>query len=183
MGAVFAHPHVFVDATVKVQFNEKGLTAIHNRWSYDEMYSTAMMASGDKNGDGSITGAEFAWFQKTILDPLASSNYYNYVLKGSEFLGVEKIVNFRATLEKGHLVLDFDAVVSSPVKDDYTMVVVVVADPSNYIQMTTNMESADVDAPDAVDVEFFDDGLEGLTLFKAFLPTVRGLYLRYRKLQ
>lgn len=177
----FAHPHVFLDATVKVLFNETGLTAVRNHWVYDEMYSTAMMASGDKNGDGSITGAELAWFQKTILDPVSTSNYFNYVLNGTKFLGVEKIVNFKASMNNGRLTLDFDVVFTCPVKDDYTMIVVVVADPSNYIQVTTDMDVSDVDAPESVDVEFFDDGLDGLTMFRAFQSNVRGLYLRFKK--
>ncbi|WP_255416847.1 MULTISPECIES: DUF1007 family protein [unclassified Fibrobacter] len=181
VGVAFAHPHVFLDATVKVLFNETGLTAVRNHWVYDEMYSTAMMASGDKNGDGSITGAELAWFQKTILDPVSTSNYFNYVLNGTKFLGVEKIVNFKASMNNGRLTLDFDVVFTCPVKDDYTMIVVVVADPSNYIQVTTDMDVSDVDAPESVDVEFFDDGLDGLTMFRAFQSNVRGLYLRFKK--
>lgn len=179
----FAHPHVFVDVSVKVLFNDKGLAAVHNRWSYDEIYSATLMASGDKNGDGAITGSELVGLQKAVLEPLTTSNYNNYVLKGTEFLGVEKIVNFKASLEKGRLVLDFDAVFSSPVKDDYTMLVLVISDPSNYVMYTTDMENADVDAPESIDVEFFDDGLNGLTLFNAFQSNVRGLYLRYRRQQ
>ena len=61
------------------------------------------------------------------------------------------------------------------------MLVVVVADPTNYIQMTTDMENAVVDAPKTIEVEYFSDALEGLTLFKAFRSEIEGLYLRYKK--
>ena len=47
--------------------------------------------------------------------------------------------------------------------------------------MTADMENADVDAPDAIDVEFFDDGLEGLTMFRAFVFAPQGLFLRFKK--
>lgn len=176
----FAHPHVFVDARVKVLFNETGFSAVKNHWVYDEIYSAAMIASGDKNGDGKISADENNWFKDAILAPLEKSNYYNYVLKGTDFLGVEKIINFKASVEKGRLVLDFDAVFSAPAQKDYTMIVAVVGDPSNYIQITADMENSDVDAPDQMDVEFFNDVLEGLTMFRAFQSNVEGLYLRYR---
>ncbi|SHK68039.1 Protein of unknown function [Fibrobacter sp. UWEL] len=183
MGLAFAHPHVFVDATVKALFNEKGFSAIHNHWVYDEIYSAAMIASGDKNKNGKIDSDENGWFQNAILEPLAKSNYYNYVLKGVDYLPVEKIADFKASVVNGRLVLDFDARFSMPIQNEYTMLVAVVADPTNYIQITADMEKSDVDAPDLIDVEFFNDALDGLTMFKAFQPDVEGLYIRFRKKQ
>jgi hypothetical protein len=61
------------------------------------------------------------------------------------------------------------------------MLVIAVADPSNYIQVTTDMENADVDGPESLDIEFFNDGLQGLTLFRAFQSDIEGLYLRFKK--
>ena len=61
------------------------------------------------------------------------------------------------------------------------MLVIVVADPSNYIQMTSDMENAGVESPDNLEVEYFSDGLDGLSLFKAFRSEIEGLYLRYKK--
>jgi hypothetical protein len=79
------------------------------------------------------------------------------------------------------LVLDFVIEFAAPVVADYSMLVIVVADPTNYVQVTCDMEGADVAAPQAIDVEYFADGLEGLSLFRAFLPYVEGLYLRFKK--
>ena len=75
----------------------------------------------------------------------------------------------------------FAAKFEIPVTADYTMFVVVVSDPTNYIQMTTDMENADVDAPDELDVDFFDDGLDGLVLFRSFVFAPQGLFLRFKK--
>lgn len=176
-----AHPHVFVDATVKVLFTQDGFSAIKNHWVYDELYSMAMMSSGDKDGDGVISDEENRWFCDAIMEPLRKSNYYNFVLVETSFLKVQELKNFRATFKNNRLVLDFDAKFSVPVQADYTMLVVAVADPTNYIQITTDMEKADVDAPDAIEVEFFNDALSGLTLFRAFRSDIEGLYLRFKK--
>ena len=97
------------------------------------------------------------------------------------FLKVQELKNFRATFKNNRLILDFDTKFSVPVQADYTMLVVAVADPTNYIQITTDMEKADVDAPDAIEVEFFNDALSGLTLFRAFRSDIEGLYLRFKK--
>jgi len=176
----FCHPHVFVDATIQVMFNKSGFSSIKNHWVYDELYSSAMISSGDKNGDGKISAEESPWFQRVILEELAGNNYFNYVQCGKDFLRAEKIQNFRASVQDGRLALDFEVVFNQPVSKDYTMLVVVVADPTNYILVTSDMEKSGADGPDEIDVEFFNDGLDGLTLFRAFLPSTQGLFLRYK---
>lgn len=177
----FAHPHVFVDAKVKVLFNESGLTGIQNHWVYDEIYSTASIASVDKDGDGKLSANESESLKSVVLNEIAKSNYFNYVQSGSDFLVAQAVENFRASVKNGRLVLDFVVGFSAPVGTDYSMLVIVVADPSNYVQVTADMENADVAAPESMDVEYFSDSLEGLSLFRAFLPYVEGLYLRFKK--
>ena len=148
-----AHPHVFADVTVKAVFDQNGFTGVQNQWAFDEVF----------------------------LGPLEQNNYYNYVQFGTKFLRAEKIENFSVKMKNGKMVLDFKVAFSVPATSDYTMLVVVVSDITNYIQMTTDMENADVDAPDAMDVEFFPDNLKGLTLFRAFMSDTEGLFLRFKK--
>lgn len=176
-----AHPHVFVDASIVVRFDDVGFAGIRNHWVYDELYSVAMMSSGDTDGDGVISDSENEWFCKAILGPLKNSNYYNYVQMGSDFLKVRGLKGFRATFKNNRLILDFETVFSGPATSEYTMLVMTVADPTNYIQITTDMEKADVDGPESLEIEFFNDALEGLTLFRGFRSDIEGLYLRYMK--
>ena len=176
-----AHPHVFADVSLKVVYDKAGFCGIKNHWVYDEVYSAAMAASADQDNNGKFSASENSKLEKDILGPIAKSNYYNYVQAGSVFLKVKRIKNFKASLEKGKLVLDFETEFSQPAESDWTMLVVVVADPSNYIQMTSDMENADVESPDNLEVEYFSDALEGLSLFKAFRSEIEGLYLRYKK--
>lgn len=177
----FAHPHVFADVKVKVLYDATGFVGIENHWTYDEAYSIAMLSSVDKDGDGKISAGELSSLQTAILGPIEKSNYYNYVQAGSNFLSAKRIRDFKASMVKGKLVLDFVTEFSMPAGADWTMLVVVVADPTNYIQMTSDMENADVDAPKSLEVEYFSDALDGLTLFKAFRSEIEGLYLRFKK--
>ena len=166
-----AHPHVYADVTVKAVFDCDGFVGVQNHWVFDEMYSAAMSAS--------IANPEE--IKKAVLEPIASNNYYNYVLVETSFLQARDIKNFKAEIKNGKLVLDFMVAFSVLAKSDYTMVTIVVNNPTNYIQMTTDMDKADVDAPDEMDVEFFADNVKGLTLFRAFRGDVQGLYLRFKK--
>ena len=166
---------------MQVFFNENGLSGILNHWVYDEVYSTATVASVDSDGDGKLSAKESEALKPIVMSLVSKSNYFNYVQSGSDFLEAKSIKNFSASVEKGRLVLDFMVSFVAPVGDDYSMLVIVVADPTNYVQVTTDMEEADVAAPGSIDVEYFSDSLEGLSLFRAFLSDVQGLYLRFKR--
>lgn len=176
-----AHPHVFADVSVKAVFSQDAFTGVQNRWTFDEVYSAAMFASADENGDGKITGNEIDEVKRLVLDPLQQSGYFNYVTVESKFAPAQKIEGFSVAMQNGKLVLDFKVAYSIPATSEYTMLVIVVSDQTNYIQMTTDMENADVDAPDGLDVEFFPDEVRGLTLFRAFRSDTEGLFLRFKK--
>lgn len=177
----WAHPHVFADVTVQAVFDETGFIGVQNHWEYDEIYGTSMFAAADANDDGSLSKKELESLKIAVLAPLAKQNYYNYVLSGTNFLPALNVENFQATKKNGKLVLDFLIRFSVPVSNEYKFLVIVVDDPSNYIQVTSDMGNSDAKAPDAIDVEYYDDSLEGLTMMKSFRSDVEGLYVRFKK--
>lgn len=177
----WAHPHVFADVTVQAVFDETGFIGVQNHWEYDEIYGTSMFAAADANDDGSLSKKELESLKIAVLAPLAKQNYYNYVLSGTEFLPALNVENFQATKKNGKLVLDYLIRFSVPVSNEYKFLVIVVDDPLNYIQVTSDMGNSDAKAPDAIDVEYYDDSLEGLTMMKSFRSDVEGLYVRFKK--
>ena len=83
---VWAHPHVFVDAKVKVVFDNIGFAAVNNQWVFDELYSAAMMSSWDDNSDGVVSSAESSRLCHEILQqpwfiPIRISciNFYTFL--------------------------------------------------------------------------------------------------------
>ena len=176
-----AHPPVYADVGVVAEFDQGGFVGIRNHWVYDEMYSTAMASSAGHSGAGAFTAKEVEWLKAAILGPIQEKNYFNYVQVEASFLKAEGVKDFKASMKNGKLVLDFVVTFSVPAASDYVMLVIVVSDPTNYVQMTTDMEKADVSAPKGLEVEFFADGLEGLTLFRGFRSEIQGLYLRFKR--
>lgn len=177
----WAHPHVFADVTVQAVFDEMGLIGIQNHWEYDEVYGTSMFAAADEDGNGTLSDKELKFLKDAILGPLASQNYYNYVLNLSKFIPAGDVEKFQAKKKNGKLILDYLVRFSIPVSKEYNFFVVVVADPSYYIKVTTDMEKSGAQAPDVIEVEYYDDSLEGLTMMKTFRSDVDGLYVRFKK--
>lgn len=177
----WSHPHVFADVKVQAVFDESGLVGIQNHWEYDEIYGSAMFAAADEDGNGVLSESETGLLKSVILDPMEKDNYRNYLLYKTEFLKAESVENFQGTLRNGKLVLDFLVRFKIPVTADYTFFVFVVTDPTNYILIKSDMENSDVSAPDNLNVEFYNDVLEGLTMMRAFRSDVEGLFVRFKK--
>jgi len=182
--SAFAHPHIFIDATANLIFDDNGLEGVLNTWKFDLIYSQAMIAAVDKDQNGIFDAAETAEFKKQIVDPAKQFSGFNYLGDGTIFFVPKGTKDLKASVKNGKLVIQFLNQFDIPVKsNDYTMLLLAVTDPTNYIQITIDMEKCEVKAPKSIDVEYFVDSLKGITLFKNFSANVKGLYVRYRKIQ
>lgn len=176
-----AHAEVFADVKVNASFDKYGFIGVQNIWSFDEVYSREVVSEIDRDGNGIFSKKELADLEKMVLGTFESEACFNLVLWGSKFLGAEEIKNFSARIENRRLVLDFlVAYPVIPATTEYSMLVITVWDPLNNILMTVNMDDSGV-KNDSLDVEFFSDKLEGLTLFRGFSAGAEGLYVRFKK--
>jgi len=184
-GLAAAHPHVFIDAKVDLVFDEKEFVGVQNRWEFDLIYSQAMIAAADANNDGKFDSNELELYKEQIVDAALQYSRFNYIGDGTRFYSPRESKNLKASVTPdGKLDVEFLNTFHIPSNpDDYTMLVLAVTDPTNYILITVDMEKSEVSAPDAMEVEYFVDALDGLTLFKNFSGTVKGLYVRYQKAQ
>lgn len=182
-GFALAHPHVFIDAGVDLVFDENGFVGVKNRWTFDPIYSQAMIAAGDKNQNGTFEQDELPFYREQIVEAAREYSRYNYVGDGTTFFSPHEARDLAVSVDaNGKLVVEFLNVFRIPgTANDYTMLVVAVTDPTNYILITTDMDKSEIKAPNGIDVEYFVDSLEGLTLFKNFSGSVKGLYVRYKK--
>jgi len=185
VGIAVSHPHVFIHAKVDLVFDENEFIGVQNRWEFDLIYSQAMIAAADANGNGTFESNELSLYKDQIVDAAVEYSRFNYIGDGTRFYSPKESKNLKASVSKeGKLVVEFLNTFHIPSNpNDYTMLVLAVTDPTNYILITVDMEQSEVSAPDAMDVEYFVDALDGLTQFKNFSGTVKGLYVRYQKAQ
>ena len=181
--ALYAHPHIFVDAQASLIFNADEFVGVQNRWEFDLIYSQAMIASADKNQNGHFEKNELDFLEEKNIKPYLAFSRFNYLGDGNQFYNPKEIQNLKASISaEGKLVLEFLNAFHIPgISNDYTMLVLVVNDPSNYISITIDMEKSTVQSPKEMDVEYFVDALDGLTQFKNFSRQVKGVYVRYKK--
>lgn len=179
--ALYAHPHIFATAFISVAFETSGELVIKNRWVFDELYSAAKIESIGAKKDGEVSKAEMLDIERSVVQMAQRFNYYNYLLVGTQFMAAKDYKNLVVKKEGKRLVVYFDLSFNLKATDDYTILTLAVRDLSSYIDIDLDISKVEVDAPPNIEVEYFTDVLKGLTLFKAFPPTMEGLYLRFRK--
>lgn len=75
-----AHPHILVDAHVKLLFDQRGdLTAIANVWDFDEAFSAYAIQGYDSKGDGRPTRQDLQPLAQINMDSLKEYHFFTSV--------------------------------------------------------------------------------------------------------
>lgn len=76
----WAHPHILVDAHVKLVFDQHGdLAAIANAWDFDEAFSAYAIQGYDSKGDGKPTREDLQPFAEINVQSLKEYHYFTRV--------------------------------------------------------------------------------------------------------
>lgn len=73
-----AHPHVFVTTESMVVIESNAISAIQQKWTFDELYTSMAIQGLDKNGDGKYDREELAELAKINMDGLKEFAYFTY---------------------------------------------------------------------------------------------------------
>ena len=102
-----AHPHVFIDTSVTVVFDQKGITGFRIEWEFDEMFSAMIIQDFDEDYDSSFSSAEIENIEQNAFSNLKNFHYFTYISwKGGEYDG-KKIEDFYAAISGGTLIYRF----------------------------------------------------------------------------
>ena len=103
----FAHPHVFIEARVKLEFDDQGLAGIRMVCTFDDMFAVMVAGDFDKNNNGILEPEEMANVKKGMFDNLVHYSYYAFIKIDSKPFEVKYVRDFKATLNKGVLTYEF----------------------------------------------------------------------------
>ncbi len=98
--ALYAHPHVWIDASVKIHLNDKKqITAITEVWEFDDMFSLAVIEDSDKNKDKKFSEEEIASVKKFYFLNLENYGFYtNIFIDGKEMPLKMTLTDFSAEI-------------------------------------------------------------------------------------
>ena len=103
-----AHPHIFIDATVTVVFDDSGaVIGIRNSWTFDEAFSVWQIQGLDANNDGTTSPEEMQDLADENMVGLAEYQFYTFAGEGGETLPMTAMDDPRFVHENGLSTLTF----------------------------------------------------------------------------
>ncbi len=93
---ISAHPHLFIDVSMKFIISDSGLSGIYTNWSIDEMNSTQMIYYYDMNKSGKFEKKELIEILRFTLPNIQNMTTISW---GTHFLNVQKVERFNAIIK------------------------------------------------------------------------------------
>ena len=102
-----AHPHVFIDYAVTVQFDHGLPRQVRMSWSYDDMYSDLVRYQLVPTAGDHLSPAEMARIRMKTFDMLAPAHYFTEVRWNRQPATVGDAVDFQVAFVDGRAVYGF----------------------------------------------------------------------------
>ena len=99
VGDVWAHPHVFIDNTVTIVFDQKGMAGIKTTWVFDEMFSELIIHDYDTDQDGAFSADEEGKIKTEVFSNLKNYHYFTYINIAGKAFNVRYVKDFSAHLD------------------------------------------------------------------------------------
>lgn len=129
---VYGHPHVFIDTTVTVVFDERGIIGFKIQWLFDEMFSSMIIGDFDENYDLKFDAREIANIEKNAFSNLKNFHYFSYIKINGRDYPFSKVTNFNATIVGENLIYAFYIPCTVEAKSTEQVVAVAAYDDSYY---------------------------------------------------
>ncbi len=104
---LFAHPHMFIDTEMEVRLSNDNLEGIEITWHFDPMFTAAICADFDTNGNDHFNNEETASVFSNAFSNLQSSEYFTFVNIDGQVYSPERIEEFSVFVEDGALAYRF----------------------------------------------------------------------------
>ncbi|MGE4294202.1 MAG: DUF1007 family protein [Campylobacterales bacterium] len=149
---LWAHPHVFVDAKLRIFTGANGVEKIAVTWVMDEMTSQLFLMDFDANANGKLEPDEVAFMKQESFNHLIDYNYFlRLFIDGREAPLNVQAQNFTPAIENHRLVYRFELPRQTPLKPGQKMRIQV-ADEEGYMAMT--LKKSDVAFEGAAQPDF-----------------------------
>ena len=102
-----SHPHVFLENSLTIVFDENGLAGIQVRWVFDEFFASMIAGDYDQNHNGRFENEEITDIKKEAFDNLANFQYFSVIKIDKKPFEVKYVREFSASLSNGKMIYKF----------------------------------------------------------------------------
>jgi len=102
-----SHPHVFIQNSLRIVFDQQGLAGVQVSWVFDEFFSSMIADEFDRNHNNTLEESEIHAMKKEAFANLAKFDYFSFIKIDGKPFKVAYIRDFTASLEGGKLIYEF----------------------------------------------------------------------------
>lgn len=162
-----AHPHVWIDATLKYVVDDGKVTALDITWVFDDLYSALVFEDFDSDGDGTLSQKELDMLVGLSAVNLMSYSFFTHLKLRGETHYVATVKEFYAEVAEGDLVL-YRFRVPLPAPTDPQDVTVGLFDDSYYVDVA--LAEGEISVPEGCRARLEPDQNEPL-YYGTYFPT------------
>lgn len=130
-----SHPHVFIQNTLAIVFDQQGLAGVRVKWVFDEFFSSMIVGDYDQNHNNKLENSEVKTIKREAFTNLASYGYFTFIrIQGKPFK-VEYVRDFSAALAGGKLIYEFWIPCHVKASSTFKQFIISQYDPSYYTRV------------------------------------------------
>ncbi len=104
---VSSHPHVFIDSSLTVLFDERGLAGFKIQWVFDEMFSSIIIHDFDENRNGKFETSEVKKLKEGAFSNLKNFDYFTIIKITGQDFKVKYVRDFTSSIRENIVVYNF----------------------------------------------------------------------------
>ncbi|KPC54217.1 DUF1007 family protein [Amantichitinum ursilacus] len=128
-----AHPHVWVTYEVSAVFKNAQLTALRQRWTFDDQFTSAVLGDIGKSKIKTVDRATAAKIRANAFDNLANYQYFQHVNVNGRPINLGAPTDFNVKLKGDQLVYEFSLPLNPPVNPRLVQVTLGLWDSSFFV--------------------------------------------------
>lgn len=133
--SVGAHPHIWISNVTTFVFEAGMITALRMQWTFDDLFSAALIDDFDADRDKSLVGDEIEKLRLGAFDNLNEVNYFTDFRRGGDLVKFAAARDFSAAIHDGLVVYTFTLALPEPVDPKQVPVAVSLYDSSFYVEV------------------------------------------------
>ena len=111
----WAHPHIFIDAKVSVQFDDSGaVVGLKHDWTFDEAFSSWVIQGLDTNGDRITSPEELQSLADENVQGLGEFEFYTFAGSQDSLLKFQALGDQHMVYENGRVTLSYSLKTERP---------------------------------------------------------------------
>ena len=133
--SVLAHPHTWIDAEIIVNFKAEKITSITQSWTFDDIFSTGIIADYDKNKNKKLEKSEISNIEKNAFSNLKNYGFYTHLFVDGKKKEIKTFKDFSAKIEGDKVIYTFTLPLKNQIDPFTQKVDIGIYDSEYYIEL------------------------------------------------